>query len=186
MSEAGMLDAVIQRQASRIISSVLTIDEMLEELIGITVEHTGCDACLIYLLEPETGDLVLRASQRTHDKQIGTLRLKVGEGVTGWVAEHREAAVIDQGAWLDPRFRGFSDLEEDTYEAFLSAPMISGGELVGVINVHHQYAREHEAREISLMSFIGELIGCAIAKAQLSDEVRELRARLETSKKAIA
>jgi len=45
---------------------------------------SGCDACLVYLVESETGEFVLRASQVPHAHDLGHLRMKMGEGVTGW------------------------------------------------------------------------------------------------------
>ena len=70
----------ILHRTSRIVSSGLAIDDMLQELVAITVEVTGCDACLVYLPDRETGDIVLRASQLPHDAEIGEVRLNLGEG----------------------------------------------------------------------------------------------------------
>src|SRR4026207_13591 len=71
-------------QTSRIVSSVLSLDEILKELVGVAVQVTGCDACLVYLVEP-LGEIVLRASQLPHASEIGNIRMKLGEGITGWV-----------------------------------------------------------------------------------------------------
>ena len=80
-------------QTSKIVSSGLTLDAMLKELVRLTVEVTACDACLVYLAEP-TGEIVLRASQLPHTREIGSIRMKLGEGVTGWVAEHRQECLF--------------------------------------------------------------------------------------------
>ncbi|MFZ0592897.1 MAG: hypothetical protein WAM39_20730, partial [Bryobacteraceae bacterium] len=74
---------------SSIVSSEISLDEMLGEIVGLTVQVTACDACLVYLIEHETNEMVLRASQMPHQGDLGNIRLKMGEGVTGWVAEHR-------------------------------------------------------------------------------------------------
>jgi two-component system, response regulator PdtaR len=175
-------------QTSKIVSSGLTLDEMLRELIRLAVQVTGCDACLIYLAEPE-GDVVLRASQLPHTNEIGHIRIKLGEGVTGWVAEHKSAVALASKAAADKRFKKFPALIEDTYEAFLSVPLVSGGDVIGVINVHHKERRPHTPAEISLMAFMGEQIGGAIAKSRLSEEnvrlqeeTQEMKRQLETRK----
>ena len=121
-------------QTSKIVSSGLTLDEMLRELIRLAVQVTACDACLIYLAEPE-GDVVLRASQLPHTNEIGHIRIKLGEGVTGWVAEHKSAAALASKAAADKRFKKFPALIEDTYEAFLSVPLVSAGDVIGVIRI---------------------------------------------------
>ncbi|MGD0228416.1 MAG: ANTAR domain-containing protein, partial [Terriglobia bacterium] len=83
----------------------------------------------------------------------------------------------------------FQGLVEDTYEALLSVPLASAGDLVGVINVHHREAHEHTHDEIGTLVFIGEQLGVAIAKsflqeenARLLEQTLEMRRELETRK----
>src|ERR1035438_3662163 len=51
---------------SSIVSSELSLDEMLGEIVGLTAQVTECDACLVYLLEADSDEVVLRASQVPH------------------------------------------------------------------------------------------------------------------------
>jgi GAF domain-containing protein len=129
------------------------------------------------------------ASQVPHASALGNLRIHVGEGITGWVAEHKSVVALASNATQDIRFKLFQGLVEDTYEALLSVPLVSGGDLIGVINVHHREPHEHSADEIGTLVFIGEQLGVAIAKAQLQDEnarlletTLEMRRELETRK----
>lgn len=179
----------IFHRTSRIVSSGLTIDEMLQELVAITVEVTGCDACMVYLPDHETGDVVLRASLLPHAAEIGHVRMKLGEGVTGWVAQHKSVVALSCDAFADVRFKSFSTLVEDTYEALISVPLINGGEVIGVLNVHHRDPHAHTPQEISLLSFLGEQIGGAIAFSQiaeqnvkLQEEALQIRQQLEDRK----
>lgn len=174
---------------SGIVSSELSIDEMLGEIVGLTVQVTQCDACLVYLIEKESNEIVLRASQVPHGEDLGMLRMKMGEGVTGWVAEHKSVVALAEDAASDSRFKRFQALIEDTYEAFLSVPLITGGEVIGVINVHHRERHDHSNEEIALLTFIGEQMGGAIAKAMLAEqnlrlfeEKEEMKRQLETRK----
>lgn len=174
---------------SSIVSSDRSLDEMLGEIIGLTVQVTDCDACLVYLIENETGDIVLRASQVPHASDLGNLRLAAGEGVTGWVADHKSVVALPSNAMADARFKRFPALVEDTYEAFLSVPLVSAGDMVGVINVHHKEAHAHSAEEIGLVTFIGEQMGGAMARAMLAqqnakllEETQEMKRQLETRK----
>src|SRR4051794_24617331 len=157
-------------RVSNIVSSERSLDEMLGEIIGLTVQVTECDACLVYLIEKETGDIVLRASQVPHAADLGNLRLAMGEGITGWVVEHKSVVALGSNANTDNRFKRFPALVEDTYEAFLSVPLIAAGEMVGVINVHHRESHGHTPDEIGLVSFIGEQMGGAVVRAILSEQ----------------
>lgn len=174
---------------SSIVSSELSLDEMLGEIVGLTAQVTECDACLVYLLERETGEIVLRASQVPHAADLGTLRIKMGEGVTGWVAEHKSVVALASNAASDRRFKRFPALIEDTYDAFLSVPLVSGGDIIGVINVHHRLLHEHSSDEVALLTFVGEQMGGAISKAslyeqnvKLLEETQEMKRQLETRK----
>ena len=120
---------------------------MLQELIGLAVNVTDCDACLVYLVDKGRKEIVLRASQLPHAKEIGHIKLKMGEGITGWVAQNKSVVALGANASADSRFKSFQKLQEDTFEAFLSVPLISEGELIGVINIHHKTrARPHAGR----------------------------------------
>src|ERR1700744_6478591 len=98
---------------SNIVSSDLSLDEMLGEIVGLTVQVTECDACLVYLIERETNDIVLRASQVPHQGDLGYIRREAGEGVTGWVVEHQSVVALPENAAADPRFKRFRALVED-------------------------------------------------------------------------
>jgi uroporphyrinogen-III synthase len=161
---------------------------MLKELVRVTVEVTACDACLVYLAE-STGEIVLRASQLPHTREIGSIRMKLGEGITGWVAEHKSLVALSARASADKRFKNFPALVEDTYEAFLCVPLITGGEVIGVINVHHKKPHAHTPEQIGLLSFMGEQMGGAIARSRvmvenlrLQEETLEMKRQLEARK----
>ena len=156
-------------QTSKIVSSGLTLDEMLKELIRLTAEVTACDACLVYLVAPE-GEIVLRASQLPHTREIGSIRMRLGEGITGWVAEHKSVVALSAKASGDKRFKNFPALVEDTFEAFLSVPLIAGGDVIGVINIHHRKPHAHTPEQMALLSFMGEQMGGAIARSRVFDE----------------
>jgi uroporphyrinogen-III synthase len=139
-----------------------------------------CDSCFVYILEED--ELVLRASKNPHEEIVDRLKLHMGQGITGWVAEHREPVAISQGAAQDPRFQYFNELPEDTFEAFLSVPILSRGRLVGVINLQHRQSNVYSQRQIRLISTIGFLVGAEIEMARLEGENSDLVEKLETRK----
>src|SRR5436305_1749921 len=110
----------------------MSLGEILHETVQLVGEFMQCDSCLMYLMDRD--DLVLCASNPPHPGNIGKVRLKINEGLTGWVAGQRRLLAISREAFNDPRFKYFSDLPEDTYHGFLSAPIIARDRVVGVIN----------------------------------------------------
>ena len=68
----------------------------------------------------------------------------------------------------DPRFKFFSDLPEDSYEAFLSAPVIARNRVVGVINVQHRMAHFHSGDEMEMLTTVGEQVGCLLVLSRMA------------------
>lgn len=153
---------------------------VLSRVVHLVSTVVRCDSCFIYVLSDDA--LVLSASKNPHPDVVDRLKLRVGEGITGWVAEHRQPVAVDRHAFEDPRFQVFNELPEDRYEAFLSVPVLSRGKLVGVINVQHRQPHHHSQREIQLISMLGFLVGAEIEMARLEGENTELSERLETRK----
>lgn len=153
---------------------------VLSRVVDFVSTLVQCDSCFVYVLEDD--DLVLRASKTPHPDVVDRLKLRVGQGITGWVAEHRTPVAVGSHAFDDPRFKTFNELPEDRYEAFLSVPVLSRGKLVGVINLQHRQPHSHSTREIQLISTIGFLVGAEIETARLEIENSQLSERLETRK----
>src|SRR6185295_19082597 len=112
---------------------------VLARVVDFAIALVKCDSCFIYVLEGN--ELILRASKNPHEEIVGRLKLRLGQGITGWVAEHREPVAVHQNASQDSRFQFFNELPEDRYEACLSVPIMSRGGLVGVINLQHRQPR---------------------------------------------
>ena len=178
---AGEASAVslLQKSAGRM-AGALPLDAVLRELVDFATSVARCDSCFIYVLEEN--ELVLRASKNHHPHLVGRLRIKVGQGITGWVAQHREPVFVPRNSAADPRFKLFAELPEDRFEAFLSVPLISQGRLVGVINLQNREACVYSDREIGLISTLGFLVGAEIGRARLESENTQLTNQLEVRK----
>ncbi len=151
------------QKISRFMVREMSLAEAFQGVVSLVVEFMECDSCLLYLLEDQ--ELVLCASNNPRPDTIGKVRLKLGEGLTGRVARERRLLSISREAYLDPRFKTFTDLPEDTYEAFLSAPVIVRNKVAGVINVQHREPHFHTGGEMELLTTVGEQVGCLVALA---------------------
>ncbi|MEO8658513.1 MAG: GAF domain-containing protein [Bryobacteraceae bacterium] len=180
MSKPKDLEARLQRteqqlalfqRISRFMVREMSLQEVLKGIVGLIVEFMECDSCLIYLMDH--GELVLCASNTPHPSAIGKVRLKMNEGLTGWVARERRLLAISREAYQDPRFKYFRDLPEDTYEAFLSAPVIARNRVVGVINVQHRAPHSHNGNEMEVLTTVGEQIGCLLVLARMAPDAVE-------------
>jgi signal transduction protein with GAF and PtsI domain len=178
--ETANTHLALLHRISGIVSSDQDIESILREMVALTMGVTHADATLVYLIEHSTNEIVLRASQRTHDVEIGKVRMKIGEGITGWVAAHRSVVALAQNSAADSRFKHFSSLREDTYEAFLSVPLVHSGEIIGVINVQHREPHRHSCDEVAIVTFMGEQMGGVIARARLAERSLNSVRRMQT------
>lgn len=152
------------QQVSRFMVRDTPLPEVLKGIVGLVVEFMQCDSCLLYLVDKDR--LVLCASNDPRSEAIGKVSLKLDEGLTGWVARERRLLAISREAYNDPRFKYFSDLPEDTYEAFLSAPIILRNRVIGVINVQHRAAHAHSGSELEMITTVGEQVGSLVLLAR--------------------
>ena len=156
------------------------LHEVLLRVVEFAAALVKCDSCFIYVQEGQ--ELVLRASKNPHQEAVDRLKLRLGQGITGWVAEHRAAVAIARDASKDPRFKFFNELPEDTYQAFLSVPLLCRGKLVGVINLQHIQPHVYKQRDIRLITTVGFLVGAEIEMARLETANSQLSEKLETRK----
>ena len=148
------------QKISRCMVREMRLQEALDKVVTLVVDFMECDSCLLYLLD--RNELVLRATNTPHPAAVGNVKLALSEGLTGWVAREKRLLSISREAYHDPRFKFFSDLPEDTYEAFLSAPVISRQGVEGVINVQHRDPHPHTGMEMELLTTVGEQLGCLL------------------------
>ena len=171
-SDVGFLRAIANRLAA-----AAPLAGVLSEVVEFVTSVVRCDSCFLYVLEGN--ELTLRASKNSHPGVVDRLKMRMGQGITGWVAKHRAPVAVAQRAYADPRFRLFNELPEDLFEAFLSVPILCGGQLVGVINLQNRCERRYSERETGLIATIGFLLGAEIERARLEGENSQLLGRLE-------
>ena len=181
---AGFRDGLTTIDFLHQVSSRIAAADPLHVVLGSIVDFVTtaipCDSCFIYIVDQDK--LVLRASKNPHSDLVDKLVIQLGQGVTGWVAEHREPVAISSMASSDPRFMIFRNLPEDHFEAILCTPVLCASKVVGVINLQHRLTYQHTPNEVKLLSMLGFLVGAEIERARLETENVQLAGRLETRK----
>ncbi|MCB9771634.1 MAG: GAF domain-containing protein [Candidatus Omnitrophica bacterium] len=170
----------ILRRIVDITCSDLGLRGILDEVVGIVNEMTKADSIFIYLFESGKKSLALMASKTGSKKILGKINLRVGEGITGWVAEHNKPVAITKNAYQDPRFKGFDVLPEDRYEAFLSVPIIYKGRVSGVINVQHKRPHEYSVGSVNLLNTIAKQVGGVIEHARLFEDTKQKASQFDS------
>lgn len=156
-------------------------DDMLRLVADVAVQVTGTDSSQVYLFNEGHDELVLRAtSSGDLENVVGSIRLKVGEGITGWVAREQVHVAISHEAWSDERFRFFPELQEDRYQSMLSVPLIWRGAVIGVINVRTTAPHDYSKTQVQLLSAIASQVAGALEASRRVRSAEERAGRLST------
>lgn len=140
-------------------------DELLELIIRETTSAIGTDVCSLYLLTPGS-ELLLTATNGLNENMIGKVRMKVGAGITGWVADSRLPAIVPDVS-KDRRWQWVPGLDEDRFHSMASVPIESGPRLVGVINVQSTERREFNSGDIDFLRAIAAQVAGILERSEL-------------------
>jgi signal transduction histidine kinase len=144
-------------------------------VVARSAELLRADDCSLFQLNPDGDRLVLRASGKLLQPYIGTVTYKLGEGLTGWVAQHgRTTRVSDVRS--DDRWRGlYPELPQESLESYLAAPVYSRGAMWGVLRVVRRkpassvIKNDFTERDERLLTTLARQVGAAITQQTLVD-----------------
>ncbi|HJW21837.1 MAG TPA: GAF domain-containing protein [Candidatus Limnocylindrales bacterium] len=112
------------------------------------------------------------------DETPDQLRVKFGQGITGWVAEHRLAQLLDD-ADSDPRTNTIAGTDPHLDESMLIAPMLFEDEVLGVLVLSKLGLRQFQPDDLRLLVIYASFAAQAMANADATERVREQSAALE-------
>jgi GAF domain-containing protein len=153
------------------VSSSLDLDRVLDGIVEIATDATGCHACFIYFLDGER--LVLRAASSRYSHLVGRLSWGIDEGLTGWVARTKTPEFIRDHALDDPRMKYVPELEEERFQSMVAVPVMArDGDVLGVVVLHTEAPREFDDGVLNFLVHTASLAAGAIENAQLYEGTR--------------
>ncbi len=173
--EASLRELLFLQRLSKAAASTIEPDALLELIINETTGAMQVEVCSLYLYEPETEDVILTATNGLDAGSVGKARLKVGAGVTGWVAQHLQALVVPD-VTQEPRFQWLRGVDQKRLVAMLSVPILAGSRMIGVVNVQSEERRDFGKADID---FLGAIAGQVAGIIERSELQRRLQAQLE-------
>jgi two-component system, NarL family, sensor kinase len=161
--EARLLARIVET-----ISAWLDLEEILQGIAALITETTQTDVCHVYLLDEAGERLVLRGATPPFHRLAGQVELKMGEGVSGWVAAHGRPAVIVEDKLSDQRYKHIPALGREDFTSMASVPIRGKPHrLVGVLNVHTRQRREFTDADVQLLGWMAGLMAGGIENARL-------------------
>ncbi|MEX2161197.1 MAG: GAF domain-containing protein [Anaerolineales bacterium] len=165
--------------SARAIGASLQLDEVLQTILEQTTSALEVEAVSLALVEPGGKELVFRAATGPHSKKIIGLRVGLGQGIVGWVAQKGEGIIVRDAA-ADARF--FTKVDEATgfkTRAVAGAPIRAKNKVIGVLEALNPLAGTFDAEDLPVLEGIGNLAGTAIEHAQLFEQMQAARSRYQ-------
>jgi GAF domain-containing protein len=153
------------------VGSSADLDRVLGGIVELLTEATDCHACFVYLRHGDR--LRMRAASRVYAHLVDHIEMGLDEGLTGWVARHKQPAFIRDNALADPRTVYVPELEEEHFESICAVPVPArSGDVLGVIVLHTAAPREFDEGVVSFLVHTASLVAGAIENARLLEESR--------------
>ncbi len=181
MNSLSTDDFELLLRASRILSSTLNLEELLRFVMETAAQVVKAEAASILLLDEATDELYFDVALGAAGGRVKPIRLKVGEGLAGWVAEHREPLVVNN-VKDDPRWSGRGDATSDfTTRQILAVPLIAKGRLIGVVEaLNHKDGTPFSSGDLRIFEAFASQAAVAIENARLFAEVMGEKEKLAT------
>ncbi|MFH1282502.1 MAG: ATP-binding protein [bacterium] len=166
---------------SRIISSKLNLKELLETIMECATRVVRAEASSLLLVDEKTHELYFDVALGDKGDEIKTIRLKMGEGIAGWVAKNKAAAVVNDVSSDSRWTQKADDKTSFNTKAILAVPLLAKGRVVGVIEAINRLDNQPFSDEDQkIFEAFASQAAVAIENAQLFSKLKEEKDKIET------
>lgn len=154
---------------SQLLGGPLALEDILNKTVRRVTEVMGVKACAIRLLNPDTGELVIKAVYNLSQEYLNKGAVLISENAIDAAAFSGEVVYIAD-ARNDPRIRFPTNARREGIVSGLCAPLAYRGQTIGVIRVYTSHPREFSESETSLLRSIGSQAASAIIHSRLREQ----------------
>ena len=153
------------------VSSTLDLNTLLHNSLTALAELVGVEHGSIMLVEPDTGHLVHRAVLGDNGA-VGITRFPVGQGIVGWVAQHRKPALVADVS-TDPRWIALpnGEIVRKKTGSLIAVPLIAQHDILGVLLLSHDQIGYFHDDHLRLLTAASGEIAVGIHNALLYDQI---------------
>ena len=164
-------------EVSKTLTSTLNLNNILSTIMNNAKKLIKAEAWSFLLVDQETGDLVFEKTSGKKDdkKKLKKIRMKIGEGIAGWVARELIPVVVPDVS-TDPRFSSRVDKQITLKtKTIMCVPIKSKGNILGVLEIVNKTTNEPFTKDdLNLILRIVDHAAIAIERASLYQKMEEL------------
>jgi signal transduction histidine kinase len=169
-------DLVSLSRVSAAISSLTDLETVLRVGLNSVLSIMNGEIGGIMLIDEETRTLSYRVYHGLSDKYATEMRLRLGEGIAGKVAQSGRSTLLEDIS-LEPEAARLDLIGTEDLRAFISIPLRARERILGVMNVASHIPRRFTREDLHLLGSVGDQLGIAIEQAKLYEQLRKSRER---------
>jgi PAS domain S-box-containing protein len=150
--------------------STLDLEETLDTIIERVTQLMESEAASIILLDEATDQLWFAAASGEGAEFIRSVRLSLGQGIAGWVAEHGEPVIVPDVSKDTRWFKGFDKGSGVATRSILCVPLSAAGRIIGAVEVMNKKRGTFDQGDVRWLSSLAALAAAAIETARLHDK----------------
>jgi diguanylate cyclase (GGDEF)-like protein len=155
-------------------NSILEPKKVIELIMARIQELIPSDAWSMLMVDEERGELTFELALGEKSKDLSGFRVKLGEGIAGWVAETGRPTIVNDTS-RDPRFAGKFDAETQfRTRSILCAPLISRGRTIGVVEIINRKGGRFTRADLDMLHTLVDPCAIAIENAILFQKAEQL------------
>ncbi len=170
---------------SQSINSALNVNEALQVITRESCKLMQAKMCSLLMIDDSGENLSLRASFGAGAAYINKPALSLEESFAGIVVRRKKPLQLDN-VQTSARYQNTEIARKEKLFALLSAPLLFGGQAIGVLNVYKDRPYNFSNEEIHILSALAELSAIAIEKARLYERVVDVEEQLRQNEKLSA
>jgi phosphotransferase system enzyme I (PtsP) len=153
-------------EINQVFTDSQSIETFLQKIVDLVARHMSTAVCSIYLYEECSSELVLRATHGLNPNSVGSVRLKLGEGLVGLsLKEHK--IINERTGKLHPNFKSIPNISEEHFDAFIAVPILRGVLKIGVLVIQREGDNPYSEKDIIVLRAVTSQMANMLEMARL-------------------
>jgi len=160
---------------AKALTSTLQLDQVLKTIMEKVNDLMSPDTWSLLLVDEETNELYFQVATGMASEKLKDVRVRVGEGIAGWVAKSGEAAIVPDVS-ADPRFSGQVDKVTNMLtHSVICVPIRTKDRVLGVIEIiNYVGKRDFGSEDLGLLQAMADYAAIALENAIHFKRIHEL------------
>ncbi|WP_420237528.1 diguanylate cyclase [Telmatobacter bradus] len=166
-------DLLVFHRLTRSLTSSFDLDKILHTILEHMEQTIEAELWTLLMRQEEADELYYAIAAGGEQKALSGLRVKVGEGIAGWVAEHGETLIVPEASH-DPRLQASSSAKPQIVRSVIALPLRGRKGIQGVIEIYNPHTEQMTDYAIAFLHILADHAAIAIENARDVARIQQL------------